>query len=138
MQIKEAIEVILGYKRLDEHMNNNERLPACDIAMYQPVVRTTLDGEWDEDELKSDVYDVCTEVMTEATLKKYTNRALKNVKLLLPDYMNETILNSIDDVIELYNTEYDKHRKENKFGIVWYDEAIKKMVLKILKENLVS
>lgn len=33
MQIKEAIEVILGYKRLDEHMNNNERLPACDMAI---------------------------------------------------------------------------------------------------------
>lgn len=126
------------FDELDEQAENEFKIKCEEIAMHQPVIRTTLDGEWDEEELKSDVYDVCTEVMTEATLKKYTNRALRNTKLLLPDYMNETILNSIDDVIELYNTEYDKHRHENKFGIIWYDEAIKKMVLKILKENLVS
>ena len=126
------------FDELDEQAENEFKLKCEEIAMYQPVIRATLDGEWDEHELKSDIYDVCAEVMTEATLKKYTNRALKNAKLLLPDYMNETILNSIDDVIELYNTEYDKHRKENKFGIIWYDEAIKKMILKLLKENLVS
>ena len=126
------------FDELDKHAEDEFRIKCEEIAMHQPVVRTTLDGEWDEDELKSDVYDVCTEVMTKSILKKYTNRALRNSKLLLPDYMHETILNSIDDVIELYNKEYDKHRNENKFGIIWYDEAIKKIILKLLKENLVS
>ena len=42
-----------------------------DIAMYQPSVRTTLDGEWTEEELREDVYDVCIETMTDSALKKY-------------------------------------------------------------------
>ena len=124
------------FDELNEQAENEFKLKCEEIAMHQPVVRTTLDGEWDEDELKSDIYDVCTEVMTEAVLKKYTNRALRNSKLLLPDYMHETILNSIDDVIELYNI-VSNYRKDNKSGIVWYDEAIKEMILKLLKENLI-
>ena len=31
-KVREAIEVIKGYRRLDEYMNNTERLPYCDIA----------------------------------------------------------------------------------------------------------
>lgn len=32
-KVKEAIEVIKGYRRLDEYMNNTERLPYCDMAI---------------------------------------------------------------------------------------------------------
>lgn len=32
-KIREAIEVIKGYRRLDEYMNNTERLPYCDMAI---------------------------------------------------------------------------------------------------------
>lgn len=109
-----------------------------EIAMYQPEVRTTLDGEWEEDELIEDVYDVCIEVMTPKLLKKYQYRALKDVDLLKPQYMAEHILGQIDDVIELYNKEYDKHRNENKFGIIWYDEAISKMIKSELRGNVVK
>lgn len=108
-----------------------------EIAMYQPSVRTTLDGEWTEEELREDVYDVCIETMTDSALKKYQYRALKDSDLLKTQYMAEKILDQIDDVVELYNKEYDKHRNDNKFGIVWYDEAIKSMINKLLKENLV-
>lgn len=108
-----------------------------EIAMYQPTVRITLDGEWEEEELRSDIYDVCVEVMTSELLEKYKYRALKNIDILKPHYMNELILNQIEDVVELYNKEYDKHRHEKYFGIKWYDEAIRNMILKNLKENLV-
>lgn len=33
MEITKAIEVIKGYKRLDEIMKNTHRLPACDMAI---------------------------------------------------------------------------------------------------------
>lgn len=32
-KVREAIEVIKGYRRLDEYMNNTKRLPYCDIAI---------------------------------------------------------------------------------------------------------
>lgn len=32
-QVREAIEVIKGYRRLDEYMNNTRRLPYCDMAI---------------------------------------------------------------------------------------------------------
>lgn len=109
-----------------------------EIAMYQPSVRTTLDGEWTEEELREDVYDICIETMTDSELKKYQYRALKDSDLLKTQYMAEKILDQIDDVVELYNKEYDKHRNDNKFGIAWYDEAIKSMINKLLEENLVK
>lgn len=102
--------------------------------------RTILDQQWEEDELIDDIYDVCHEVMTDELLEKYKRRALFDYSLLLVPYMAEEITNSIDDVIELYNKEYDKHRDianaEN--GISFYDNAIKKMILNKLKGNLVS
>lgn len=33
IKVKEAIEVIKGYKKLDEYMNNTRRLPYCDMAI---------------------------------------------------------------------------------------------------------
>lgn len=127
----------LGFE-IDEGYEAEFAQKCEEIAMYQPRVRTTLDGEWTEEELKEDVYDVCIEEMTADKLKKYQYRALRNRDLLKPQYMAETILNQINDIIELYNTEYDKHRNERKFGIVWYDEAIKSKINKLLKENLVK
>lgn len=32
-KVREAIEVIKGYRRLDEYMNNTRRLPYCDMAI---------------------------------------------------------------------------------------------------------
>lgn len=126
------IEYNIDKEYEDEFVNKCQ-----EIAMYQSVKRTTLDGEWTEEELRDDIYDVCVEIMTEIELKKYTGRALHDQNLLKISYMSESISAEIDDVIELYNTEYDKHRQENKFGIYWYDETIKKLIIKKLKGNLV-
>lgn len=102
--------------------------------------RTTLDQQWEEDELIDDIYDVCNEVMTDELLAKYKGRALFDYSLLLVPYMAEEITGSIDDVIELYNKEYDKHRNiaNTENGISFYDDAIKKMILSKLKGNLVN
>lgn len=109
-----------------------------EVAMYQPTPRTTLDGEWLEDELQSDIYDVCIEVMTPELLKKYEFRALKDTSILKPQSMYERILDIVGDVVQLYNKEYDKHRHEKCDGIKWYDETIAKMIHRELKENLVK
>ena len=100
-------------------------------------IRVTIDNEWDEDELRSDIYDVCVEVMTPELLWKYKYRALKDKDLLLPQYMTEYIFNQIDNVVDLYNTEYQKHRAEDSCGIKWYDRAITDMIHKTLERNLV-
>ena len=126
----------LGYE-IDEAYEFEFAAKCEEIAMYQHIERTTLDGEWTEEELKSDIYDVCIETMTEKIIDKYKYRAINNKNLLNHHYMSEHILNQIDDVIEFYNKEYDKHRNENKFGIVWYDDAIKRVIMKSLEENLV-
>lgn len=107
-----------------------------EIQIHHPVQRMTLDREWTEDELIDNIYDVCTEVMTDKLLKKYKNRALKDENLLKIPYMSEHIECQIEDVIELYNKEYDKHRHEKCFGIKWYDEAIKRMINSELRRNV--
>ena len=87
--------------------------------------------------MQADIYDVCVEVMTDNLLKRYDGRALRNKDLLKLQYMAEQIADEID-VIETYNKAYDKNRSKNQFGIIFYDEVIKSIILKKLKENLVS
>lgn len=123
---------------LDKQAEDEFQQKCREFAMYQPVVRTTLDGEWNEEELQSDIYDVCVEVMTDKILAQYKYKALHDNNLLKLQYMAEHIASQIDDVIELYNKEYDKHRDQNCFGIHWYDEAIKGMILRELKGNVVK
>lgn len=106
--------------------------------MYQPTERVTIDKEWHEDELRANVYDMCINIMTPDLLERYKYRALKDKDLLLSQYMAEQILSQIDDVVELYNTEYNKHSNENCDGIKWYDIAITNMIYKELEENLAT
>lgn len=126
----------LGFE-IDEAYESEFATKCEEIAIYQAVERTTLDKEWTEEELKSDIYDVCKEVMTDSIIKKYEFKAVRDKNLFKCHYMAERISEKIEDVIELYNKEYDKHRNDGKFGIVWYDEAIKKMIMKELKENII-
>ena len=128
--------MLIGYD-IDERAEREFKEKCQEFNMYSPVERTTLDNEWTEQELIDDIYDTCVEIMTPELLKKYEHRALINPDLLKTQYMANTIANQIEDVIELYNKEYDKHRNERAFGIRWYDEAIKKMINKKLKENMV-
>ena len=128
--------MILGIEEYEMQMQSDMQNARNSLSMYQVEERSTLDGEWYEGELEADIYDVCVEVMTEQEMNRYKYRALKDPDLLKPQYMAEKI-NSYTDVITLYNTEYDKHRKEKVFGIRWYDNAIKKLIYQELKNNLV-
>ena len=104
--------------------------------IYEQEERTTLDGEWTEEELTSNIYDVCSEIMP-TEIKKYDNRALYDKDLLKRQYMTEHIINIVGDVVELYNREYDKHRDSKKFGIRLFDDAIKQLIKVELKRNMV-
>lgn len=99
--------------------------------------RQTLDGEWVESELLGDISDICIKILKKEA-PKYENRALKDKLLLSPEYLATQVCENIPDVIELYNSEYDKRKSEKLFGIHYFDEAIEKEVRSILKNNVVS
>lgn len=131
--------IILGLEELDKEYESEFAQKCREVQGYYsaPAERSTLDGEWTESELQADIYDVCVEVMTEQLIKRYDGRAIRDQNLLKLQYMAEQIAGEVD-VVELYNKEYDKNRNKNMFGIIFYDEAIKSIILKKLKENLVS
>lgn len=108
----------------------------CETSMYGSVERTTLDNEWTEKELSENVDDECIKLLPTYE-QKYKNRAMYDTNLLKPPYMAEKIKNE-NDLIEVYNTCYDKHRNERMFGIHWFDEWIEEQINKILKNNLVG
>lgn len=129
--------MILGMDEYEKQFEQDMQKGCQAYAMYESHERTTLDREWTESELEADIYDVCLEVMTEQELKKYKYRALRNPDLLKIQYMAEHIEQQVD-AIKLYNIEYDKHRHEKVFGIHWYDDALKKMILQELRDNLIN
>ena len=51
----------IGYN-IDKEYEDEFANKCQEIAIYQPVERTTLDGEWTEEELRNDIYDVCVEI----------------------------------------------------------------------------
>jgi hypothetical protein len=131
--------MIFGLEELEKHQETEFESKCREVAYYQSQAeRYTLDGEWSESELESDIYDVCVEVITVELIEKYKHRAMLDRDLLKHQYMAEKVLEQVGDVVELYNREYDKNRHKKVFGIVFYDEAIKRMILKNIKENLVK
>lgn len=106
------------------------------IPMYNNSVRTTLDGEWDEDELVGDVLDECMKILPGMTAR-YTNRAMIDRDMMLPQYMASHICEE-NDLIEIYNREYDKHRNDGKFGITYFDEWLSKEITRLVNANLVG
>lgn len=123
-----------------ERQQENEFQVKCrelaDIRQSQ-AERYTIDDEWSEEELKSNVYDVCVEVMTDRLLKKYEHKALYNTNLLNHQYMTDHILNQIGDVVEFYNDKYNSCHGDVIFKIVLFDNAIKSIILNDLRENVV-
>ena len=107
-----------------------------DMYYYSSAPRTTLDNEWTEEELSGDVYDECVKLLPEYE-QKYSNRAVYDKDLFKPAYLAEKIT-SENDLIEVYNKEYDKHRDQNMFGIVWFDKWIASTIRKIMNDNLVG
>jgi hypothetical protein len=107
------------------------------MSVYGSSPRTTLDGEWTEEELAGDIYDECTKAVGDYP-QKYKNRAVYDSDLFKPQYLAEKIRNENDDLIEIYNKLYDQHRNENKFGIHWFDLWVQKQIRHIMSDNLVG
>lgn len=116
-----------------------------EIAYYQgDVERTTIDGEWTEEELKDDVWNEAHKLLNGTNGEKgltelYSGRALINKELIKVDYLVEYICNKYD-LIEIYNKAYDMHRndKPRLFGIHYFDELARGEIKKVLKDNLAS
>lgn len=122
-----------GYDAEEEEF----RAKCIEISMYESCEMTTLDNEWTESELSDGVYDVCSITMTDNLLDKYKHRALADRNLLLMQYMAEKIT-SENDLIDIYNREYGKNNDGKTFGIIWFDNKIKKMIKSILDGNIVK
>lgn len=107
-----------------------------EIGYYTPKVKVTLDGEWTAEELVEEVHDLAFEILP-GWLEKNKYRAVKNKDLLHDEFLRNEVLDNID-VIDIYNEAVSKHRndKEKLFGIVYFDEAITKMLLNVLDDNL--
>ena len=117
----------------------NEFAQKCEVLqMYGSIApRTTLDGEWTEEELAGDIVDECIKLLPEYE-KKYAHKAVYNENLYKPEYMAESIKIEAGDLIEVYNREYDRHRNDSKFGIYWYDEWVRQQIKRRMKSNLVG
>lgn len=102
---------------------------------YDSIERSTLDGEWVEQELLDEVADICLKVIKELK-PKYEGRALKDPLLLYDEYLATQVIENISDVVECYNNEYDKRKSEKMFGIHYFDDRIKTEAKNILKNNL--
>jgi len=124
----------------DEFKNKIE-----EIAYYQgDQERTTIDGEWTEEELKDDVYSEALKILngdkqTKGWLELNKGRALKDTNLDKPEFIVTNICDRFD-LVEVYNRAYDIHKndKPRLFGIHYFDELARADVKKVLKENLVT
>lgn len=116
-----------------------------EVSYYQgEVERTTLDGEWTESDLKDDVYDETLKILNgideqPGWLEKHKGRAVKDEDLTKPEFIVTHICDN-HDLIEVYNKCYDLNRNQKpmKFGIHYFDMAVRAEVNKILKENLLT
>jgi len=132
------------YSNIDEFEKTQEdefRNKVIEIAYYQgDRERITLDGEWTESELKDDVYNEAHKILcNEGYADKYRFRAMIDSNLIIPEYITTHICDNYD-VIEVYNRLVDMHRNDEKvlFGIHYFDDIVRKEVLKVLKNNLIN
>lgn len=106
-----------------------------EYVVYGHEEKLTLDGEWTYDELDGDVYDVVAKYYERNNVSdRYKGKALYDTDLLKPQYMVEEIKCGVD-LIEVYNTEYNKRKEENKFGITYFDEWVENQIQQKLKGN---
>ena len=116
-----------------------------EIAYYQgDIERTTLDGEWTEQELKDDLWDEANKFLngtkeSKGWLENHKGRAMRDTDLCKVQYLVEDICTRYD-MIEVYNKVVDMHRNdENKlFGIAYFDQIARAEIEKTLKQNLVT
>ena len=109
--------------------------------IYCSTEVTTLDGEWTLEDLKDDVYSEAKRILTPDSkwVKEASSRAMYDKELVLVQYMAEHISEQYD-LIEVYNKAYAKHVNDTNrlFGIHYFDEEINKLIVKALKDNLVT
>lgn len=108
-----------------------------DMPMYGNTPRVTLDGEWTHEELSDNIDDECLKLVP-GYAEKYKNRAVYDKNLFLPLYVAEKIKNESADLVDVYNSEYDKHRNEKLFGIYLFDKWIEEQVRCIMNDNLIG
>lgn len=116
-----------------------------EIAYYQgDIERTTLDGEWTEQELKDDLWDEANKFLngtkeSKGWLETHKGRTMRDTDLCKVQYLVEDICTRYD-MIEVYNKVVDMHRNdENKlFGIAYFDQIARAEIEKTLKQNLVT
>lgn len=113
-------------------------------SIYGSVERTTLDGEWTEEELKETMLDEIAKILhgdktNKGWLEINKHRAVKNKDFLHEEFICTNICDRFD-LIEVYNRVVDLHRndKPRLFGIHYFDQIVHKEVNKMLKENLIS
>ena len=107
------------------------------IPIYGSNPRTTIDDEWTEEELADNIDDECIKLL-DVYRGKYVNKAVYDSNLLKPAYLAEKIKSESEDPIEIYNSEFDKHRNDGIFGIHLFDRWIERQVRRILNSNLVG
>lgn len=103
---------------------------------YGHKERVTLDGEWTEQELQDELRDEVMRIVQEFN-NEYKDRALKDSSMRHDEYVSTKIIEQLD-LVEIYNTQYDKRRSEGLFGIHYFDDWVKKELTKVLKNNLVT
>lgn len=116
-----------------------------EIAYYQgDIERTTLDGEWTEQELKDDLWDEANKFLNgtkdaKGWLETHKGRAMIDPDLCKVQYLVEDICNRFD-MIEVYNKVVDMHRNDEHklFGIAYFDQIARAEIEKTLKQNLVT
>lgn len=106
------------------------------VSIYGSVEQLTIDREWTYEELADNIDDECIKLVPDYA-NKHKFRAVYDENLYKPQYVAEKIKNE-NDLIEVYNKEYDKHRYEDMFGIVWFDKWIESQVRRIMNANLVG
>ncbi|MBO5388661.1 MAG: hypothetical protein J6A59_11070 [Lachnospiraceae bacterium] len=125
-----------SFEDFERKQEEEFRAKCEEFAYYQGNrQRVTIDREWTEEDLKDEVKDEVFKIVQEWN-SKHIGRAVYNTDMLLDAYVAETIINGID-LIETYNREYDKHKNEKRFGIHYFDEWLKKELVKQLNKNLV-
>ena len=127
-EIKQEMELQRAIKQFNENS----------IGYYDSTPRTTLDGEWEYEELLGVLNDDADKIIKEYNEKnKY--RLVKDLDMQYPEYVVNKITEEYD-LIELYNTEYDKHihDEEKIFAIHHFEDRIKTIITKLLKDNMCS
>lgn len=132
-------------KIYDRAAEEEFKIKCEEIAYYQgDIERTTLDGEWTEQELKDDLWDEANKFLngtkeSKGWLETHKGRAMRDTDLCKVQYLVEDICTRYD-MIEVYNKVVDMHRNdENKlFGIAYFDQIARAEIEKTLKQNLVT